>query len=248
MNSDRWAEARHGYGTVPVSHYISASSWADHFIVNDDNFGMYVTLPTEAVKNIIVPKYNPNLYAAVGIGVLPKRTAVAGVNLEEMIPGFFAEQLAAVFLRKIVNETTPSATNRWFVLLKNGGHTPVCRTVLRQKADYLLSLSEMRDEKGNTVTDAEKKLLEGLLPERVWVTEIMTPALYVGNKRKLGEILVKSSAPKAEIQSRTLLVFAWLAGVRWHGPQLNDGPFEWSLTGHVPLARGIPAEKCKLEW
>src|SRR5205814_9850279 len=129
----------------------SASAWADHFIFNDDNYGMYVTLPSEAVKNLIVPQYNPNLHAAVAFGLFPEKPLPGGT--EERLWGYVAEQLASVFLRKLLDATQPTATNLWFGLMKEG-HTPVCRTVLRDKASYLKSLSEMVDEKGHTVSDA----------------------------------------------------------------------------------------------
>lgn len=245
LNSDRWAEARHGYGTMPKANYISASAWADHFIFNDDNYGMYVTLPSESVKNVIVPQYNPNLHAAVAIGLFPEKPNTAGND--ERVLGYFAEQVASVFLRKILRDTKPAPSNHWFNLMKNG-HTPVCRTVLRDKGAYMKALDAMVDEKGHTVSDGDKKMVEGILPDRVWVTEIMTPALYVGNKRKLGEILTMTRANSADVAAGNVLVFAWLAGVAWHGSALQTGPVVWSITGHVPLARGVPAEKCKLEW
>ena len=248
LNSDRWAEARHVYGTVPQAGYLSAAGWADHFIVNDDNFGMYVTLPTEAVRNFIVPKYNPNLYAAVGVGVLPGKPTPPGANAERSIAGYNAEQLASMFLHKLLKETTPAPGNRWFNLLKGSGHTLVCRTVFRKKADYVKSLTEMCDERDNKLAGGDVQLLERLLPDSVWVTEVMIPNLYAGNKRKLGEILSKTRASEADIRGNKTLVFGWLAGVRWHGSGLQNGPTDWPILGHVALARGIPAENCKLEW
>jgi hypothetical protein len=248
LNSDRWAEARHMYGAVPQASYLSAAGWADHFIVNDDNFGMYVTLPTEAIKNIIVPKYNPNLFASVGVGVLPGKPVTLGPNAEVSIAGYNAEQLASMFLHKLLRETTPAPDNRWFNLLKGGSQALVCRTVFRVKADYVKSLAEMCDERGNKISGGDVQFVERLLPESVWVTEIMTPNLYAGNKRKLGEILSKTRATEADIRDRKTLVFGWLAGVRWHGSGLKSGPKDWPILGHVALARGIPAEKCKLEW
>jgi hypothetical protein len=236
LNSDRWAQARHQYGTVPDSRYISASAWADHFIVNDDNFGMYVTLPSEAVKNIIVPKYNPNLYAAIAIGLLPENLNQANSGPKGFVDGYTAEQRAAMMLQKLLRITTPAPTNRWFTLLKSG-HAPVCRTVLRKKLAYLETLAEMADEKGNKISAKELKLVEASLPDHIWVTEVMTPDLYVGNKRKLGEIVVSTATPLA-------CVFAWLAGEAW----LTTGRFIWPIVGHVPLTRGVPIEKCRLEW
>jgi hypothetical protein len=245
LNSDRWAEARHGYGTMPKATYISASAWADHFIFNDDNFGMYVTLPSEAVKNVIVPQYNPNLHAAMAFGIFPEKPNLpAG---QARVFGYSAELQAAVFLRKLLADTQPTAMNLWFNLLKDG-HTPVCRTVLQEKAGYLKALAEMVDEKGNTASDADKKLVESVLPDRFWVTEIMTPSLYAGNKRKLGEIVVNTRVDQADVPRGSVFVFAWVAGVAWHGPLLRTGPLPWRITGHVPLTRGIPVEKCKLEW
>jgi hypothetical protein len=247
LNSDRWAEARHGYGVVPNSNYISASAWADHFIVNDDNWGMFVTIPAEAVKNIIVPKYNPNLFASVGIGILPEKPSV-DPNKDKRIRGYAAEQTASFLLQQLLADTNPTAINKWFKLLKGGSHTPVLRTVFREKAEYMKALAEMCDEHGNKVSSGELQFVERLLPENVWVTEVMTTALYVGNKRKLGEIVCKTTETDENIRKGKVNVFAWLPGTRWNGPLLNDGPKQWPILGHVPLSRGIPADKCKLEW
>ena len=141
-----------------------------------------------------------------------------------------------MMLQKLLRITTPAPTNRWFTLLKSG-HAPVCRTVLRKKLAYLETLAEMADEKGNKISAKELKLVEASLPDHIWVTEVMTPDLYVGNKRKLGEIVVSTATPLA-------CVFAWLAGEAW----LTTGRFIWPIVGHVPLTRGVPIEKCRLEW
>jgi hypothetical protein len=236
LNSDRWAEARHQYGTVPDSGYICASAWADHFIVNDDNFGMYVTLPIEAVKNIIVPKYNPNLYASAAVGLLPEKLNKASPHPKDRIDGYTAEYGASRMLERLLALPVAPPGNRWLEVLKNG-HTPVCRTVLRDKGAYLGMLSAMVDEKGNTTGDADRKFVAGLLPDQVWVTEVMLPALYVGNKRKLGEIVLDTKAPLN-------FVFGWLGGQAW----CRTGKRAWPIVGHVPLARGVPREECQLEW
>src|SRR5207245_4114204 len=127
LNSDRWTpEARHGYGAFPISPYISTSAWADHFIVGDDNFGMYVTLPSESIRNMLVPKYNPNLNASLAIGLVP-----SDVN----VTGYYVEQSAASLATKIIEHTNPTALNRWFHLLKETRQREsvqrlVCRTLL----------------------------------------------------------------------------------------------------------------------
>lgn len=244
FNSDRWTEARHNYGTLPWSHYISASAWADHFIVNDDNYGMYVTLPSEALKNIIVPKYNPNLHASVAIAVFPQRSSKRRRKPQEEVHPFTAEQWAGRAIKHLLSNAKPKASNRWLRLLKTE-HVPVFRTLIRDKKSYLEYLAAIHDDQGHSLNEREKKMIAQRLPDSFWVTEVTTPDLYTGNKKKVGEIVSKTVAAGGERQE--ILLFAWLAGFVWLGSNLI-GAFPWSIRGHVPLIRGIPKEKCKLEW
>ncbi len=110
LNSDRWAEARHTYGAFPRHPYIPTASWADHFIVSDDNFGMYVTLPTESIRNLLVPKHNPNLHAAIAVGLTP---------LAGKISGYLAEQSAAALGNNIIISTVAPPSNRWLTHLQS---------------------------------------------------------------------------------------------------------------------------------
>src|SRR5262249_31936196 len=142
----RWTpEARLGYGAFPISPYISGSAWADHFIVSDDNFGMYVTLPSDAIRNVLVPKYNPNLHASLAIGVIPADVSV---------PGYFVEQAAVSVLKQlVVNTLTPTPATpptRWLPLLKSG--PLVCRTLLQNKNEYINAMQNAHDEQQHHLT------------------------------------------------------------------------------------------------
>ena len=238
LNSDRWTpEARMGYGGFPISPYISTSAWADHFIVGDDNFGMYVTIPTDTIRNVLVPKHNPNLHAAHAIGIVPVGVAV---------PGYFVEQASASVASTLVRVSTPGPNNRWFQVLKE--QPLVCRTLLGEKTSYTTFMAGVSDERGNKLTDAEKAILDACLPERFWVTEITVPHLYTGNKHKLGDIITRADATQDQFNSREAIVFAWLPGLIMHGPALGSGSIYGSLMGHIPLLRGVSQDRPALEW
>ncbi len=86
INSDRWEpEARRGYGNYPITPYIPTAEWCCHYIISDDNYGMYSTLPTDAVRNFIVPAKNPNQHVSMAISLVPS---------DVTLPGYHAEQLA----------------------------------------------------------------------------------------------------------------------------------------------------------
>lgn len=226
LNSDRWTpEARRGYGAFPISPYISTSAWADHFVVSDDNFGPHVTLPTESIRNIFVPKHNPNLHAALAIGLMP-----TGVTTS----GYEAEQLASSMVSRLLNGVRPM--NRWLGVLQT--HALVCRTLLRQREQYLDVLSDAVDSEGSQVTEREVEALKASFPDSVWVTELTVPNLYTGNKHKLGDVIVKANATRQEIGDWTAVEFIWIPGICSHTPAATGAIQPWSLTGHIPLLRG----------
>lgn len=242
LNTDRWAEARHDYGTFPLSPYISTASWADHFIVSDDNFGMYVTLPTEALRNVLVPKHNPNLHAAIAMGLVPT---------DLRLSGYLAEQWASKIVENLIAGIKPKPDNRWMLLLQKQDRKKnpvVCRTLLIDKAVYLNFMTSVRDEMGHRLSAKERRLIGAMLPKIFWVTEVSVPNLYTGNKHKLGEIITLPNPTDKQLKKGELSIFAWMSGICWYGPRLKHGPNAWSLTGHIPLLRGIAPANCAFEW
>jgi hypothetical protein len=235
-NTDRWTpEAHHGYGGFPISPYISTSAWADHFIVSDDNFGMYVTLPTDAIRNVIVPKYNPNLHASLAIGLVPAQVTISG---------YAVEQSAAAVANKLIRLIAPTPDNRWLTYLKS--HRLVCRTLLREKQSYLDFMANITDDSNQKLTAAEIAVLGNSLPPLFWVTEITVPNLYTGNKHKLGDVITGSNITPQQYTSGQMTLFAWLPGIAFGSPGLVAPPVGWSLFGHIPLLRNAalasPAE------
>lgn len=245
LNSDRWAEARHTYGAFPRYPYIPTVSWADHFIVSDDNFGMYVTLPTEGIRNLLVPKHNPNLHAAIAVGLTP---------LAGKISGYLAEQSAAPIGNNIIIRTVAPPSNRWLTHLQVKDsygqliNPIVCRTMMCSKKQYVDLMMQAEDERNYKLNPGEIDLLNKTLPDKFWVTEISTANLYSGNKHKLGDIVTIINPTDAQLLAQEYHTLAWLTGICWHGPGLKNAPIDWSIKGHIPLIRGIPLQKCENEW
>jgi hypothetical protein len=84
-NTDRWdPEARSGYGNYPIMPYIPVSSWCCHYIISDDNYGMYVTLPSDMIRNFVVPSKNPCLHAVEVLGIVPEDVNLTGYASEQV--------------------------------------------------------------------------------------------------------------------------------------------------------------------
>ena len=245
VNSDRWEpEARQGYGSFPFTQYISSSAWADHFIINDDNLGMYVTLPTQSIHNFIVPKYNPNIHAAMAVGIL-----APGI----IASGYETEMTAALCARSLLHFTQPAPGNRWLNCLKEVAvaHNPpwnalVCRTLLVSKTDYVAHMSSVTDSEGHRLNSPEIASLHSQLPDLFWMTEIALPDLYTANKTKLGDIISRTNPTQQEYIHGDGVIFAWLAGIARGGSGLAGPQVTWSLTGHIPILRTGPVPA--LEW
>lgn len=254
VNSDRWApEARQGYGCLPMSQHMSSAAWADHFIINDDNYGMSITLPAETVQNFLVPQFNPNLHAAMAIGIVPPRVR---------IHGYLAEQSAARIAFGIVNAISPAPRNKWLVYLQDlirealkamrSGRSPtrtiVCRTLLMDRDGYARHLGVTTDSDANALTEAEKRDLRKRLPRIFWLTEISLPDLYTANKHKLGDIVSSANPTRRHIETGASIVFCWLPGLAIMRKEGRLRSFPWSLTGHIPLIRHGGGQVPALEW
>ena len=232
-NSDRWdPEARSGYGNYPLVPYISSACWCDHYIMSDDNFGMFSTLPADMLRNFIVPTKNPNLHASMAITITPR-----GVKM----PGYVAEQAATIHamgLISLINSNSISGINIWLKRLYK--YNIVCRTILQTSQQYRQFI-----EKQDTSLTAEQRETIDNLPEYLWVSEITLPNLYTGNKHKLGDVVINAGAAPEDHKEGRSLVLNWFPDIILLGPDLVAQP--WGITSHVPLIRStenIPL----LEW
>ena len=200
LNSDRWmpqAQAANGYGGYPIAKYISSTAWVDHFIISDDNFGMFVTLHTEGIRNIIVPKYNSNLHASVAVGIVPPDVLSVGST---------AEQLAALFAGRFLEGLPATVGNKWLRQLQLDAKVGalVCRTLLVTRSDYVAYWRSICDQHNAQVEGTTLDELEKQLPVQFWVTELSVPNLYAGNKRKLGDVSAVAAIAGKQIKRSVL--------------------------------------------
>lgn len=141
LNSDRWEpEAQPVYRKLQAQPYIPATGWIGHYIINDDNFGMYLTLPSDMLKVPLpkLPEKNLNLYAKMAIAIVPQ---------EVQTPGWFAEQMAVRTIHRLVEIMQRLINNQpgmpSFIWIERLAQQPqgiisrtVSRTLLQTRGSY----------------------------------------------------------------------------------------------------------------
>ncbi|MDP3260344.1 MAG: hypothetical protein Q8M34_07140 [Thermodesulfovibrionales bacterium] len=195
LNSDMWRpEAEPAYSSMGNRlNYKPASAWIDHFIIHDDNFGMYFCLPVEALKRVTLPKYDPTFRAIFAVAVIP-----SGVTT----PAWEAEWASVVVIKDMLNYYLDNKLplDDWSkrIIASDPARRPiVIRTFLVNKDDYAKSLTK-KDFEGNKFSEQDKENLIKDLPFRFWLSEITLPDLYTANKTKLIDFFYDCSLPPLE--------------------------------------------------
>lgn len=177
VNSDEWHPIgatlhRHGEDTAS-----SSSLWTDHLVIHDDLLGPYYCLSKAGLLHARPANLEPKLV----ITVLPLNVLVSPSQAEN-----FARQI----LCNLINKLKPldMAKGRWWQHLVDGRERRVFRTTLITRDAYLASLPDAEDE------DWIKAQLAASLPDRMWMSEISVPNLFLANRAKLGEILISPNA------------------------------------------------------
>ncbi|RKY09852.1 MAG: hypothetical protein DRP66_01150 [Planctomycetota bacterium] len=235
-NSDRWEpEANIGYGNYPRRPYIRASSWVCHYLMSDDNYGMNVTLPSDMIRNDIVPYKNPKLHA----------TRIMSITPKIRILGYDAQEIAVDIAKKLVQETRLST--KWFWLdelrRKVKSRNLVARTIFLTRNEYLSYLKE-QESRGNLEPSKEQMTQFQSVPTKLWVTEITIPNLYAGNKMKLGDVLINATASKVAADNNECFVLAWLPGFIRYGLSGQTEP--WLLYEYADIIRS--SQEALVEW
>ncbi len=189
LNSDRWEpEARVGYSGLQAQPYIPATGWTGHYIINDDNFGMYLTLPSDMLRNFLVPSKNPNLHARIAVAIVP-----SGVQFS----GLWAEGIAVRITQFLIKITKIQHPPIWLKRLAQQSGKIVSRTLLQTKESYRQYIDSLVQDGHTTLTPEIEQRFENM-PEHIWVSEITLPHLYTGNKHKLGDVIIRANATDEE--------------------------------------------------
>ena len=226
LNSDRWEpEARSGYGGFPAESYIPATGWVGHYIINDDNFGMYVTLPSDMLRNYLVPSKNPNLHATRAVAIVPS---------DVQLSGLLAEGRAVSFVQSLIQKIKRPFPVIWLERLAQQSSSIVSRTLLQTKESYRQYIDGLVQDGHTTLTPEIEQRLDNM-PEHIWVSEITLPHLYTGNKHKLGDVIIRANATDEEYLAGKSFELAWLPGFIHFGS--DHRTFPWDIRTHVPLIR-----------
>ena len=233
MNSDKWdCEAHLAYRPEAFGTYHASAAWVDHFIINDDNFGMYTCMPPSYLRSKVLPQYDRTQRATFAMGFLPP-----GLN----VPPYIAEKAAIGLVRKLQDVYQPASDNRWLRRIWEQLEQPqkgiVARTLGCTKEQYVAHLKAKVDSDGHGPVSAISKTL-AKAPDHLWLTEVSLPDLYTANKHKLGDILVDARAGNRGGQPMLTYVWGWLPGLQIpDNPRPGVTPSPWPLTGHIPVLR-----------
>ncbi|QAU42200.1 hypothetical protein [Bradyrhizobium guangdongense] len=174
-NSDEWhPQAIPGYSGPSTAPFYRSSAWVDHFVIHDDNLGTYYTLSSRAFE------VDPLIKASFIIGVHPHQP--------DILP-HWAEGLASVVIKRFLYGNPSFDNGRWYQYLVQQTNPFVMRPILMDKKGYQEHLRSSEGHDRSRLSDAEVKLTDAL-PDWFWMVEFSLPALFTGNRSKLGEVLI----------------------------------------------------------
>jgi hypothetical protein len=220
----RWSpEARHGYGMLPRSSFLSAVEWTDHFVINDDGYGMHMTLQSDVIRNFIAPHRNASLHVMFVMDIRPSYVKFDGLN---------ATMLSTDLLRNFCKQIQGKIEGKWLARLTQSREL-VCRTLHVSRDEYIGCLLPAA---GALAAAVNEKLLG--LPESFWVTEFALPPLYTANGRKLADVVMRSDEGTANRSASDIYSkqweLIWLPGaVQFRG----HAPSSWPITGPIEMMR-----------
>ena len=221
-HSDEWhPQAMSLYAGVGSAEYLRASAWIDHYLVHDDNLGPYYTLSGQALD------LDPDIRL---------RSTMAIRRRAPNLSPLGAEALAAVMLTNMLEQVKSLGSGRWFDYITSRRWRFVLRTILTTREDYIAHLAAVAGHDGTAMSPAELEEL-AQLPDRIWMVEFSLPALFTGNRSKLGEVLLAADPVEPEEYEDVF------AGLRLPSLMLvknADGETTstaCSLTAHAPIFR-----------
>jgi hypothetical protein len=113
----------------------------------------------------------------------------AASNLSPPRIGFFV--VAASILRSSLPNLIGHGTGNWFDYITHKNMPLVMRPILISRDIYLQHLKTLTTHDGSAISAQELSLF-GNLPDWFWMVEFSLPALFTGNRSKLGELVIDS--------------------------------------------------------
>jgi hypothetical protein len=196
FNEDIWVpNADFSYFRIGAgTKYIPSESWLSMYIVHDDNWGSNYNIPRHYLHTNRICK-TPD-----GIPFLCPEEIGNVVNVISTVPKTVkmspirAEAIGVDYLFTILTQMS-NAMNIWGKRLDLYAQKNmlVIRTILVLGRDYIDHLEKMRDWGNKRIRKEIIQVLgEHLKNELFWLIELSIPELFSANKRKIGEVLIRS--------------------------------------------------------
>lgn len=232
LNTDIWhAEAELHYRKSNSLNYRPASEWVDHFIINDDNFGMYLCLPVNSLRKKTKFLKDREFRAYTAIVVVPN---------EVITPAWEAERAGVSFVRLllIALQSDNAPLDFWLKQLVDPRTPIVARTILLTKSEYKQHLEMEDDFTGTAYSKGEVKAMLDGLPKYFYLCEITLPDLYTANKSKIIDFVYTCDKPPTTSEKE--MYKRWML-VRMPGACMKNikvrKTIDLSVKSHYPLFR-----------
>ena len=220
--------------------YIPSESWLGEYIGHDDNCGSNFSIPrdllytrrrcTKRSKRAVLCGMQSECVAYI-IATMPKETLVNPID---------AEVIGAYYLFRILCEPKSIGTE-WGQRLKQyaDDFQVVLRPVLLSYQEYVSHLALLRDWERHRIKSWWIDILTGLEKSKMWMVEFSVPELFSTNRRKLGEILLRTDIEPGDEPNFGNWFLARMPDSFVLGPSNSaDAGFEFmpsGVVGHVPL-------------
>lgn len=191
LNTDEWHPGASTIMRQPNAHWFSSSQWVDHLVVQDPMLGPYFCLSRAWLAASVSSQESNALKPSFMIATIPRD----GIAVSPVVAEEIAGRYLRAWLKFLASENFGSG--RWWKYLAKSEDFIVLRTTLISSKDYrhhLETLDKTASRKSLASSTHEAKTVFDdfidSLPEDIWMCEISLPQLYVGNRTKLGEVLI----------------------------------------------------------
>ena len=263
FNSDSWMpEVEFGYGaSADTARYHTSYDWIPHWIVNDGNLGMYYCLEANRMRLTPSGPHVPDgpvpfpepLKAVAVIGLYEEDADIVVRNAEEKVSLLLGELTDVLARTDAAAQHDPQS--KWLKRLLRSGRDdvspgPILRTLQITKDQYVSHLVNEPDWNNSTLAPEQRKTITArllpLLPPRVWMTEFTLVNLFTANRRKLGEVIYKSSWSRSAQVLGSDLLFVRLPGIAWFPTEAHVD--QTAVTSHTRIARCLATSASQPEY
>jgi len=174
FDADSWVpESRSGY-LAGDGGYFSSEGWLDSFIIHDDNYGPYKTLPRDYFKEDHIMLW----------GLHKDPAALCFERIEAAALGVCWD-----FIHRTQGQERLG--HAWYNLFLHCADERklVLRSLFINKDQYLSHAGQYRQIDGNPFEESNLELLKDRLPKKFWMVELSCRELFSAAHAKIGEVL-----------------------------------------------------------